>query len=580
MSAIITMVCGLVFFLFGMHVMSGSLEKMAGGKLEHLLKKMTANPFISVVLGAAITIAVQSSSATTVMLVGLVNSGIMKLSQTLFVVYGANIGTTVTSWILSLSSIQSDSLFMQLLKPENFSPLIALVGIAMMMLSHSDRKQSIGTVFVGFTVLIYGMEMMSGAVKPLANSPEFAALLTKFNQPLIGMLVGTLFTAVIQSSAASIGIIQALSLTGGITNTMAIPIVMGANIGTCITSLISSVGTNRRAKQVALSHVLINCFGMVVWLAIFYLARLFTGWAFFNEATTPFMVAFIHSAFNVLTVILLAPLTHRFERLVERLIPDTKEVTNKDELLLDVRLLKSPSVAVGESHNATMKMCGLAHDNVLRALDLLVHYDEKKAALVEKTEGVLDAYEDTLGTYLVQLSSQALSQKDSQMVSKMLHVIGDFERLGDHALNLLKTAREMYNKKIIFSDEAKNELEVLMQAVREIVQLTEGAYVKNQVSLATEVEPLEQVVDVLISRIRDNHIRRLRNGACTIEFGFVLSDLLTNCERISDHCSNVAVAIIEVEHNSFDTHRYLNTLKRGNEDFVQAVQKYVSKYSM
>lgn len=580
MFAVITMVCGLVFFLFGMHVMSGSLEKMAGGKLEYLLKKMTANPFISVVLGATITIAVQSSSATTVMLVGLVNSGIMKLSQTLFVVYGANIGTTVTSWILSLSSIQSDSVFMQLLKPENFSPIIALIGIGMMMLSHSDKKQSIGTVFVGFTVLIYGMEMMSGAVKPLANSPEFAALLIKFNRPLVGMLVGTLFTAVIQSSAASIGIIQALSLTGSITNTMAIPIVMGANIGTCITSLISSVGTNRRAKQVALSHVLINCFGMVVWLAVFYLARLFTNWAFFNEATTPFMVAFIHSAFNVLTVILLAPFTKRFEHLVERLIPDTNEVGEKDELLLDVRLLRSPSVAVVESHGATMKMCSLAHDNVLRALDLLEHYDDKQSALVEKNEEVLDSYEDTLGTYLVQLSGQALSQKDSQMVSKMLHVIGDFERLGDHALNLLKTAREMHSKKILFSQEAKRELQVLVEAIREIMRLTDSAYIKNHVQLAAEVEPLEQAVDALISQIRDNHIHRLRNGACTIEFGFVLSDLLTNCERISDHCSNVAVAIIEVEHNSFDTHHYLNTLKRGNEDFVQSVEKYIHKYSL
>lgn len=580
MNFIITMICGLVFFLFGMNVMSGSLEKMAGGKLEYMLKKMTANPLISTLLGAAITIAVQSSSATTVMMVGLVNSGIMTLSQTLFVVFGANIGTTVTSWILSLSSIQTDNIAIMMLKPENFAPVLALIGIGMLMLAKGDRKKSVGTVFVGFTVLIYGMKMMSDAVRPLADSPEFGALLTKFNMPLVGMLIGTLFTAVIQSSAASIGIIQALSLTGSMTNLMAVPIVMGANIGTCITSLISSIGTNRRAKQVAWLHVLINVIGMIVWLSMFLLFNQIFDVPFIQEAANPFSVAIAHSAFNVLTVILLFPFAKKLEQLVQLIIPEKKSSGVKDELFLDERLLLSPSVAVTESNNATVKMCHLARENVLRSLQLFVKYDDKVAKVIEDCEEVLDTDEDKLGTYLVQLSSQSLSQKDSQVVSKMLHAIGNFERLGDHALNLLKAVRELKDKGLSFTPQAQQELHVLADAIREILELTDEAYSKNDLAIAARVEPLEQVIDGLIAKIRNSHIHRLRQGECTIELGFVLSDILTNFERISDHCSNIAVAIIEVEHNSFDTHYYLNGIKESNKEFSVYFDKYLEKYSI
>ncbi len=576
--SVISMIGGLVFFLFGMNVMSGSLEKMAGGKLEHLLKKMTANPFISIFLGAVITVAVQSSSATTVMLVGLVNSGLMKLSQTLFVIYGANIGTTITSWILSLAGIQSDNFWLQMLKPEHFSPLVALVGIGLLMLSKNDRKKSIGTVFVGFAVLIYGMTMMADAVSPLADSPAFSSLLVKFSNPVLGMLIGLVFTAVIQSSAATIGILQALSMTGSLTNAMIIPIVMGANIGTCATSLISCIGTTRKAKQVAVIHLLIKVIGMAVWLSVFCLVSSAVDWQYFSYAASPVSIAIAHSAFNLLTTVLLIPFTSLLEKLVIRLVPDS--TTAQKDVFLDERLLKSPSVAVTESNNATGKMCLLAQENVLMAMNLFDKFSEKQVATIEGNEEILDSYEDKLSTYLVRLSAQALSQEDSYVVSKMLHSIGDFERLGDHALNLVKVAREIRDKEINFTEDAAKELQVLVNAVREIMDLTSRAYVQGDIELAKRVEPLEQVIDGLTATIRDNHIRRLRSGNCTIEMGFILSDLLTNYERISDHCSNVAVTVIEVDHDSFDTHKYLNGIKRGNEEFDTVFESYAVKYTL
>lgn len=578
--SVLTMIGGLVFFLFGMNVMSGSLEKMAGGKLEHLLRKMTANPFISIALGAVITVAVQSSSATTVMLVGLVNSGLMKLSQTLFVIYGANIGTTITSWILSLSGIQSESLVLQMLKPENFSPLVALVGILLLMISKNDRKKSIGTVCVGFAVLIYGMTMMSDAVAPLADSPDFSRLLVQFNNPLLGMLIGTLFTGVIQSSAATIGILQALSMTGGLTNGMIIPIVMGANIGTCATSMISCIGTNRKAKQVAVIHLSIKIIGTAVWLSVFCLIQALADWSFAAEAASPFSIALAHSVFNILTTILLMPFTKHLERLISRILPASKNTGGQDEPFLDERLLKSPSVAVAESNTCSKKMGFMARDNVLLAIGLFDRFSEKTAEQINETEERLDAYEDKLGSYLVRLSAEALSQHDSHVVSKMLHAIGDFERLGDHALNLLHSVREMHDKGIVFSASAQQELSVLTAAIREILRLTCEAYDTGDTAVAARVEPLEQVIDGLISRIRGNHIDRLCSGACSIESGFILSDVLTNYERISDHCSNVAVAIIEVEQNSFDTHKYLNGVKFGNHEFNVYYEDYSHQFSL
>ncbi len=578
LEVVIGLICGLVFFMFGMNVMSGSLEKMSGGKLETTLKKVTSNPFVSILLGAAITIAVQSSSATTVMLVGLVNSGLMTMQQTLFVIYGANIGTTFTSWILSLAGIESDNIGMLMLKPANFAPLLALIGIAMLMMSHKDKNKSVGTAFVGFAVLIYGMEMMGDAVGPLADLPQFEQVLSQFNNPLIAVLVSTLFTGVIQSSAATIGIVQSFALNGVITNGMALPLVMGANIGTCVTSMISCIGTNRHAKRVAVLHLTMNVVGTVVWLAVYCIVTAFVSIPILAAAASPFSVAILHSVFNVLTAALLLPMSRLMERIAILIVPEKETTAQPKGLFLDERLLKSPSVAVVESNNATVQMCRLARENVLLAMDMITKYDEPTASIIEQNEEILDGDEDKLGTYLVKLSAQSLSQEHSHIVSKMLHAIGDFERLGDHALNVMKTAREMATKGIEFTEQARGELKVLDSAIREILDITTEAYVSNDLTLAARVEPLEQVIDGLIATIRSHHINRLQQGSCTIEMGFVLSDLLTNYERISDHCSNVAVALIEVAHDSFDTHRYLNGVKFSNEEFNDRFDHYAAKY--
>ena len=583
LKIVIGLIVGLVFFMFGMNVMSGSLEKMSGGKLERTLKNATANPIISMLLGATITIAVQSSSATTVMLVGLVNSGLMTMSQTLYVIYGANIGTTFTSWILSLSGIESGNVGILMLKPENFAPVLALIGTAMVMLAKSDRKKSIGTVFIGFAVLIYGMEMMGDAVGPLSELEEFGAMLTRYSSPLLLLLISTVFTGIVQSSAATIGIVQTFAMNGAITNGMAIPLVMGANIGTCVTSLISSVGTSRNAKRVAVLHLAMNVIGTVVWMAVYLVLIAFMPkipYLTDPENASAFSVAVCHSIFNVLTAALLLPMSKLMEKIAIWLVPDGKDEPQQKGLFLDERLLNSPSVAVSECNAATMGMCSLAHMNVVRAIGLFDDYDAQAVGDIRTAEKILDEDEDKLGTYLVQLSSRSLSEKDSQVVSKMLHAIGNFERLGDHALNLTGSAKELLEKELSFSDSAKAELRVLTDAIREIMDITDRAYSENNVTLAAQVEPLEQVIDGLITKIRAAHVRRLRQGECSIEMGFVLADMLTNFERISDHCSNVAVAVIEVEHNTFDTHHYLHDIKHGNEAFATAYAAYKEKYSL
>jgi len=583
LAIIIGLIVGLVFFMFGMNVMSGSLEKMSGGKLERTLKTATANPFISILLGAAITIAVQSSSATTVMLVGLVNSGLMTMSQTLYVIYGANIGTTFTSWILSLAGIESGNIGILMLKPENFAPVLALIGTVMLMLSKRDQRKSVGTVLIGFAVLIYGMKMMGDAVEPLSELEEFTTVLGMFDNPLILLLISTLFTGIIQSSAATIGIVQTFALNGAITNGMAIPLVMGANIGTCVTSMISCIGTNRNAKRVAVLHLTMNVIGTVVWLAAYMILIAFIPNIPFltdSEYASAFSVAVCHSVFNVLTAALLLPMSGLMEKIAKMLVPDGKDEPKQKGLFLDERLLNSPSVAVSESNAATISMCALAHINVVRAIGLFDQYDENTVEEIRAAEKMLDEDEDKLSTYLVQLSSRSLSEKDSQVVSKMLHAIGNFERLGDHALNITGGARELHEKGLSFTSEAKAELTVLVDAIREIMDLTDRAYAENDTHLAWQVEPLEQVIDDLIARIRSNHVRRLRNGECSIEMGFVLSDALTNFERVSDHCSNVAVAIIETEHNAYDIHNYLHGVKHDNEDFIDAYKEYSAKYKL
>ena len=582
--SVITLIGGLAFFLFGMNVMSGSLEKMAGGKLELLLKKMTANPIISLVMGAVITIAIQSSSATTVMMVGLVNSGIMDFAQTLHIIFGANIGTTLTSWILSLSGIESDAVWMQMLKPENFAPLFAMVGIVMTMVCKSDKKRSIGTVLVGFAVLIFGMNLMGEAVSPLADSPAFAQLMTKFNQPLIGLAVGTVVTGIIQSSAASVGMLQALSLTGSISYAMAIPIIMGQNIGTCVTAMISSIGTNTQAKRVAVMHISVNVLGTLIWLPLLTLTNAIFHFAFMDWAVSPVTIAMLHSVFNLLTTLVLMPFSKYLLKLAVWVVKEKGTAVPGEELdavpFLDERLLSTPSVAIQECNSQTCKMLELARENIRLAVQQFSHYSDSDQLLVLQTEEEIDAFEDRLSTYLVKLSAQALSQNDSHVISKMLHAIGDFERLGDHAVNLNKVAKEIHDKGLSFTQEAQAELNTLLQAIDEILTMTVTAYERNDTDLAARVEPLEEVIDQLIAKMKDQHIRRLQQGACTIEKGFIFSDILNNCERISDHCSNIAVAVIEVEHDSFDAHRYLQGVKYGNHEFNLIFQEYAAKYAM
>ncbi len=582
---LISMIGGLTFFLYGMNVMSSSLEKMAGGKLEEMLRRMTSNPLLGLLLGAVITIAVQSSSAVTVMLVGLVNSGIMSFTQTVYVVFGSNIGTTLTAWLTSLAGLEGGSFWLQMLKPMSFAPILSFIGIGFIMLSKNDKKKTIGTIFVGFAILMFGMDVMSDAVSPLADMPEFGQLMVHFNNPIVGVLIGTLFTAAIQSSAASVGILQALSLTGSITFGMAFPIVMGQNIGTCVTALISSIGTSVKARRVAVLHVTLNALCSVFCLILMFLGQTLIAPVaqFFAQTAQPWDIALMHTVFNIVATVVLMPFSKQLVILVEQVLVREKpgaEAPIPEGPMLDERLLRSPSVAVGESFHVSKDMCRKAHEILEQAIALFDHYDEQAEQEILQLEDDLDRFEDKLGTYLVKLSSQALSSQDSQVVSKILHAIGDFERMGDHACNLVKVAKEIHQKKVTFSPGATQEIKVLTDAIQEILNLTACAYDGDSLELAAKVEPLEQVIDGLTSRIKDNHIRRLQTGTCTIEGGFILADLLNNYERISDHCSNIAVAIIELEHNSFDTHRYLNGVKYGNSVFNEEFEDYQRKYAL
>ena len=579
--ALLRLVLGLAFFLFGMSVMSSNLEKMAGGKLEQLLKTMTASPLVSMLLGAAITIAVQSSSAVTVMLVGLVNSGIMKFGQTLYVIFGANIGTTLTAWILSLSGIQSGNMWLKMLKPENFSPILAIIGVVMMMVGKKDKQKSIGTVLVGFTILMYGMVVMSDAVSPLAQMPEFTAILAGLQNPLLGLVVATLFTA-IQSSAASVGILQALALTGGLTYQMVIPMVMGLNIGTCATSLISSIGTSYKAKRVAVIHFSIKVIGTLICLPLYLLFTSLLKLDFIYNAVTPWNIAMVHTIYNLAITAILMPFTKYLVKLGKWLVKAKDETAPKDAMKYapDLLLLRSPSVALQECDHYTFRMAATARDSLERAISLVGAYNEKDAEVVMRQEDTLDLYEDRLDAYLVYLSAQALSQQDSRRVGKMQHAIGDFERLGDHAVNLVKAGKELEIKSLFFSEEARRELGVLTMAVREILQLTTDCYINTDHEMAHHVEPLEQVIDGLTKAIKKNHLARLQAGRCSIELGFILSDLLTDFERISDHCSNIAVAVIELQHDALDSHRYLNEMKRDSEAFREMYAEFREKYTL
>lgn len=579
--SVITLLGGLAFFLYGMNVMSGGLEKMAKGKLERTLKKVTSNRFLAMGFGAAITIAIQSSSALTVMLVGLVNSGILEFGQTICILMGSNIGTTLTAWILSLAGIDSDVFLLKIIKPENFSPVFALVGIIMMMVGKKQKTKNTGNILIGFSVLMYGMTLMSDSMAPLADMPEFTHILTAFSNPVLAVLVGAVFTGIIQSSAASVGILQALSMTGGVTYGMALPIIMGQNIGTCVTALISSIGVSKNAKKVAAVHLSFNIIGTLICLIPFCILDAVFDFSFTHMAINPFMIAVCHSIFNVVTTAVLMPFTKQLEKLANFIVRDKKGKGSKGTLL-DERLISTvPSFAVANAFDVDCEMCELSRKAFSDAMGLLDNYNEKTADAVTEMEGKLDIYEDQLGTYMVKLSKRGASDSDSKRIAKILHTINDFERIGDHAENLVGVAREMHDKGIVFSHEAKAEIEKLSAALHEILDMTSKAFKTSDVQLASSVEPLEQVIDKLISEIKNRHVERLQKGNCTIELGFVLTDLLTNYERVSDHCSNVAVAVLESKHGTFETHEYLNNIRSdGTGSFGRLYEEYSERYSI
>ena len=573
---------GLALFLYGMNVMSVGLEKLAGGKLEGILRTMTSSPIKGLLFGALVTAVIQSSSAVTVMLVGLVNSGIMALSQTVGVIMGANIGTTITAWLLSLVSVDGSGIFMKMLKPANFSLVLAMIGILFIMAGKTQKKKDMGSILLGFTILMYGMNMMSDAVAPLKNLPGFAELFTKFQNPLLGVLVGAVLTAIIQSSSASVGILQALSLTGVITYSAAFPIIMGQNIGTCITAVISSIGANRSARKVSIIHITFNLIGTAIFLVVYLVAQMAFApvAAFFAGTIDPAGIAICHSIFNIATTLLLLPFAKYLVMIADKVIQDKHEAINVQDELLDSRVLAIPAMAVAACNSLTEQMAVASTYAVQMAMDLLDNYHDAGASALEEGEETLDMYEDRLGQYLTQISGRGLSDHDSRQRFKMQHVIGDFERLGDHAMNLLDSAKEKKAKGQQFSADAAVQMAVLKQAIGEILDLTCRAYQENSLELAAQVEPLEQVIDGLIRKARSSHLSRLNNGQCTIELGFVLADVLGNYERVSDHCSNIAVAIIEAESDRYDSHEYLESIKTGeNREFQQQYKKFAEKYA-
>lgn len=574
----LTLIGGLSLFLFGMNLMGASLEKRAGGSLKALLGKLTSRKILGFLTGLGVTAVIQSSSATTVMVVGFVNSGLLSLRQAINVIMGANVGTTVTAWILSLTGLDSGNFFVQLLKPTSFTPVLALIGVGLTMMAKSDKKKDVGMILLGFAVLMFGMDTMSDAVSGLKDVPEFQNVLLMFTNPVLGVLAGAALTAIIQSSSASVGILQALSATGQVTYGAAIPIIMGQNIGTCVTAMISSVGANKNAKRAAVVHLMFNIIGTTVWLAVFYGINHVVHFAFVGQPIDQLGIAIVHTAFNVLCTALLFPFSSLLEKLACRLVPDTKAPETIQ--ILDERLLSTPSVALVRCQEIAETMARISMDALKTGCRLLKQYDAKSAQAVRETEQEADQYEDMLGTYLVKMGSSNLSDTDSRQVSKLLHIIGDFERISDHAVNLVESAEEMRNKGLNFSVYAKRELEILTAAVSEIMDLSLEAFLKDDPTLAVKVEPLEEVVDTLKEQLRNRHILRLQKGECTIELGFVWSDLLTDLERVADHCSNIAGCIIEMSHNSLDVHEYLDNVKAGSPGFLQAYEAYAQKYAL
>ncbi len=585
---VLSMFGGLALFLYGMDAMGGGLEKLSGGRLERILEKLTSNKFMAVFLGLGVTAIIQSSSATTVMVVGFVNSGIMRLEQAVGIIMGANIGTTVTAWLLSLTGIEGNSFLIQMLKPSSFSPVLAVIGVILTMFMKKDeKKKDLGTILIGFAVLMTGMDTMSAAVKPLANVPEFTALFTMFSNPILGLLAGAILTAVIQSSSASVGILQALSATGAISFGSALPIIMGQNIGTCATAMISSIGANKNARRTALVHLYFNIVGTIVFMIGFYAINSFVQFEFMNGPATAFNIAVIHTVFNIVATCVLLPFSNLLVKMACMTVKDdpAKEVELSAEekafRLLDPRFLETPGYAVEQCKQTANQMAKLAKEGLIASIELLENFDADKAKRVKDLEDLVDRYEDELGSYMVKLSHEPLSKYDSHTISLLLHAIGDFERISDHSMNILGAAEEMNEKGMVFSEEGKGELRVFVNAVREILDLTVSAFEKNDIKKAAFVEPLEEVIDDINTMVKANHIKRLQRGICTIEQGFVLSDISTNLERVSDHCSNIAISVVEIDRDGFDAHSYLENLKKDNDpQFIGLVESYRRKYTL
>ena len=580
---VLQMIGGLCLFLFGMETMGDGLTRTSGSKLQGILGSLTSSVPKGVVLGCVVTAVIQSSSATTVMLVGFVNSGIMQLSQAIPVIMGANIGTTATAWLLSLTALDGDSVFMQLLKPMSFSPILAAIAIVFMMFMKSEKKYNIGMILIGFAVLMYGMDIMSSAVEPLKDVPEFVSILTMFSNPVLGVAAGTVFTAAIQSSSASVGILQALCLTGSVTYGTAIPIIMGQNIGTCVTAILSSIGANKGAKRVAAVHLSFNIIGTVIFLLAFYGINALVGFGFMGDVVNPANIAVIHSIFNVFSTALLLPFYKQLEKLAILVVKDAPEKKVQDETLslLDERFLDTPSVATMQCKKVAAKMAQLSRDSIMAAMGLIDKFDEDRFKYVDLLESKIDRYEDALSEYIVKLERQELSNEDNTVLSMILHNVGDLERISDHAKNISESALELNRKSIRFSPDAEREVGIYMDAVREIVDMAVDSFIERDVEKAASVEPLEEVIDEIHAEVKNRHIERLRKGICTIELGFVLSDLGTNLERVADHCSNLAICTIEAAEGAFDMHRYTSRIKKYDaEEFEQKERGFEAKYSL
>lgn len=579
--SILTLTGGLALFLYGMNVMGDGLKQLSGGKLESVLGRLTSTRLKGFFLGFAVTAIIQSSSATTVMLVGFVNSGIMKLGQTISIIMGANVGTTVTAWLLSTTGINGDSFFIRLLKPSSFTPVLAAVGVVMTMAAASDKKKNIGTIMLGFAVLMFGMETMSGSMDGLKDSPSFARMLIMFSNPVMGILSGTILTAIIQSSSASVGILQALSATGVIPFSTAIPIILGQNIGTTITPILSSINGNTDSKRVAMACLYIKMIGVIIVSVIFYTLHSIMSFAFMSLYSSAFSIAVIHTLFNIFSTIVLMPFCSLIEKLTVVTVRGKSDEQSDAFHTLDERFLSMPAFAVEKCRLLVSDMAEISKNSLFDAINTVDKYDNSVDKSIVEREAEVDLYEDKTSSYLLKISARQLTQKDSREVSQLLHVIGDVERISDHAVNVLEVAREIHDKNIVFSEDAVHELGVITNAVREVVSLATEALVKQDLNIAKKVEPLEQVIDKLKYKIKNHHIKRLREGDCTIEMGFILSDLLTNYERVADHCSNIAVCLLEIDNNSFETHEYLNHVKQdGENEFFEQYDLYKKRYSI